>query len=276
LNSPLDAHQHFWKYDSASYPWIPKGTPLERDWLAADLEAEARQVGISGSIAVQARQTVEESQWLLSLADRSPFIRGVVGWVDLQAADVETTLAGFARHQKFVGVRHVVQDEPDVQFMLREQFLGGLAKLKAFDLAYDFLIFPKQLPAAIGVAAKFPGQRFVLDHIAKPLVRAGLLKPWREDLIELGRHPNVYCKISGLVTEAKHKGWTKDDFRPYLDIVIQAFGEERVMFGSDWPVCLLAGSYGQVHGLVADYFRQFSEETQKKFFGETAALFYGV
>ncbi len=270
----IDSHQHFWRYSEAEYPWIRKGTPLERDWLPLDLEAIANRVGVTGSVAVQARQTLGESRWLLQLAGESPFINGVVGWVDLQSENVEQQLAEFSANKKFVGVRHVVQDEPDSQFMLKPEFLRGIAALRQFNLAYDFLVYPKQLPTAIQVAVKFPEQRFVVDHIAKPIIRAGLLKPWRDDLKELALNSNVFCKISGMITEAKHDGWTSEDFRPYLDVVLQAFGEDRVMFGSDWPVCLLAGSYEQVHQIAADYFSQFTEVTQRKFFGETAAKFY--
>jgi L-fuconolactonase len=270
----IDSHQHFWKYNPAEYPWIGQGTPLQQDWFPEDLEEVATEVGIDGSIAVQARQSLEESRWLLELSDMSPFIKGVVGWVDLQALTVAEELSALWSHKKFVGVRHVVQDEPDSQFMLRPEFLRGLGVLKQFNLAYDLLVFPKQLPAAIQVVKQLPEQRFVLDHIAKPVIRAGVLRPWREDMRELARHENVCCKISGLITEARWQGWTKEDFRPYLDLVFEAFGEERVMFGSDWPVCLLAGTYGQVHELAADYFRQFPPATQEKFFGGNAAAFY--
>ena len=270
----IDSHQHFWKYSEAEYPWIGKGTPLQRDWLPADLEREAAKVHIDGSVAVQARQTIEESRWLLKVADESPFIKGVVGWVDLQSESVGEDLAALSKHKKFVGVRHVVQGEPDSQFMLKPEFLRGLGKLKQFNLTYDLLLYPKHLPAAVKVVRQFPEQSFVLDHIAKPMIRAGLIQPWRDDIKELAKRQNVFCKISGMVTEAKLQGWKKEDFRPYLDIVHQAFGEERLMFGSDWPVCLLAGSYEQVHGLAADYFNQFSDEAQRKLFGGNAARFY--
>lgn len=270
----IDSHQHFWKYDEAEYPWIGQGTPLQRDWMPADWRQAAAKVQVNGSVAVQARQTIEESRWLLDLADESPFIKGVVGWVDLRSPNVADDLASFSSCRKFVGIRHVVQDEPDAQFMLKPEFLRGIGELRQFNLAYDLLLFPKQLPAAVSVVRSFPEQRFVLDHIAKPLIRAGMVQPWRDDLAELAAQQNVFCKISGLVTEANHQGWNKEDFRPYLDIVLQAFGEDRVMFGSDWPVCLLAGSYEQVHGLVADYFSQFSNEAQEKFFGGTATQFY--
>ena len=269
----IDSHQHFWKYSETEYPWIGKGTPLQRDWLPADLEREAAKVGINGSVAVQARPTLEESRWLLELADKSPFIKGVVGWVDLQSEKVGDDLAALSKHQKFVGVRHVVQSEV-ADFMLKPEFLRGLAALHAFDFTYDLLLFPKHLPSSVKVVEKLSHQRFVLDHIAKPMIRAGMLQPWKDDLRELAKHQNVFCKISGLVTEAKLKDWKKEDFRPYLDVVFEAFGEDRVMFGSDWPVCLLAGSYEQVHGLAADYFKQFSSAVQEKFLGGNAVKFY--
>jgi L-fuconolactonase len=269
----IDAHQHFWKYTEAEYPWIGQGTPLQRDWMPADLEREAAKVHVDGCVAVQARQTLEESRWLLKLADASPLIKGVVGWVDLQSDKVEDDLAPLSKYPRFSGVRHVVQSEP-AEFMLKPEFLRGLGKLKQFNLTYDLLLFPKHLPSAVKVAAQFPEQRVVLDHIAKPMIRAGLMQPWKEDIQELAKHKNVFCKISGMVTEAKMKGWKKEDFRPYLDVVFAAFGEDRVMFGSDWPVCLLAASYEEVHGLAADYFNQFSAETRGKFFGGNVAKFY--
>jgi len=269
----IDSHQHFWKYSETEYPWIGKGTPLQRDWLPADWQREAAKAGLDGTVAVQARQTTEESRWLLQLADQSPFIKGVVGWVDLRAEAVENDLTVLAKNRKFVGVRHVVQSESS-DFMLQPDFMRGLAKLKQFNLAYDLLLFPKHLASGAKVAAQLPEQRFVLDHIAKPMVRAGLIQTWRDDLKELARLPNVLCKISGLVTEAKMPGWKAEDFRPYLDVVLEAFGEDRVMFGSDWPVCLLGGTYEQIYGLAADYFAQFSEEARRKFFGTTAAEFY--
>ena len=269
----IDSHQHFWKYSTAEYPWIGQGTPQQRDWLPADLEREAAKVGIHGSVAVQARPSLEESRWLLELANQSPFIKGVVGWVDLQSEKVEDDLAALSKNKKFVGVRHVVQSEV-ADFMLKPEFLRGLGRLKQFNLAYDLLLFPKHLPSSVQVVAQRPEQRFVLDHIAKPMIRAGMLQPWRFDLCELAQHPNVSCKISGLVTEAKVPGWQVEDFRPYLDVVFEAFGEDRVMFGSDWPVCLLGGSYAQIHGLAADYFQQFSPAAQEKFLGGNAIKFY--
>ncbi|MBI3878164.1 MAG: amidohydrolase family protein, partial [Verrucomicrobia bacterium] len=220
----LDSHQHFWIYDAAQYPWMKPEWPIRRDFLPPDWQREAAKCGVDGSIAVQARQSLEESRWLLELADRHPIIKGVVGWVDLRADNVEEQLAELARHPKFVGVRHVVQDEPDDDFMLRPDFQRGIGRLKQFKLAYDILIFPKQLPAAIKLAAKFSEQRFVLDHIAKPLIRDGTLEPWAAQIRELTKSPNVWCKVSGMVTEAKWHAWKPADFRSYLDVVFEAFG----------------------------------------------------
>ena len=269
----IDSHQHFWKYDATEYPWIGQGTPLQHDWLPADLERAAAKVGINGSVAVQARQTLEESRWLLELADKSPFIKGVVGWVDLQSEKVEDDLAALSKHKKFVGVRHVVQSEA-ADFMLKPEFLRGLGALHAFDFTYDLLLFPKHLPSSVKVVEKLSHQRFVLDHIAKPMIRAGMMQPWKDDLRELAKHQNVSCKISGMVTDAKLKDWKKEDFRPYLDVVFEAFGEDRVMFGSDWPVCLLAGSYEKTYRLATDYFKQFPAAAQEKFLGGNAVKFY--
>jgi L-fuconolactonase len=270
----LDAHQHFWRYDAREYPWIPRGSPLERDWLPADLEREQAKVGMEGSIAVQARQSPDESRHLLDFASEHPAIQGVVGWVDLCSERVDQSLSGLVAHPKFVGVRHVLQDEPDDAFMLRPEFLRGIARLKEFDLAYDILIYPKQLPSAIKLVRKFPEQRFVLDHMAKPLIRERALSPWRAHIVELAASKNVWCKVSGLVTEADWNSWKPEDFHPYLDVAFDAFGIDRLMFGSDWPVCLLAGGYKEVYGIVRDYVQELSEDTQKKLFGANCARFY--
>ena len=272
----VDSHQHFWRYDATQYPWIPAGSPLHRDWLPADLAELQKPLGLDGSIAVQARQSLAESDWLLGLADADPRIKGVVGWVDLRQEKVGDDLERLARHPRFLGVRHVVQDEPDDNFMLRPEFLRGIAKLKAFDLTYDILIYPKQLSAAIVLVRRFPEQPFVLDHIAKPLIMDHAIDPWRQQIHNLAQAPNVSCKVSGMITEASPTNWQPADFKPYLDIVFEAFGEDRLMFGSDWPVCLLAGSYQQVHGLVQDYVADQSASAREKLFGGNAVKFYGV
>ena len=272
----LDSHQHFWSYDAVQYPWIPQGSPLHRDWLPGDLEPLLKAAGLDGCIAVQARQTLEESRWLLSLADRSRIVHGVVGWVDLRSETVGDQLVELSRHPKFRGVRHVVQEEPDVNFVLETEFQRGIAALHQFGLTYDILVFPKQLPASIELARKFPVQPFVLDHIAKPDIKAGTISPWREQIRELAKAPNVFCKVSGMVAEADHVHWKAADFTAYLDVVFAAFGEDRVMFGSDWPVCLLAGDYARVFALVSEYAKQFSAAAREKLFGGNAARFYGI
>ena len=272
----IDSHQHFWSYDEQQYPWIAKGSPLHRDWLPQDLVPLLAGAGLDGSIAVQARQTIEESIWLLTLADHASIIKRVVGWVDLRSERVEEQLAELSQHRKFAGVRHVVQDEPDASFLVRPDFLRGIGRLKQFKLTYDILIYPKQLPSAIDLVKQFPEQPFVLDHIAKPFIKDGRISPWREQIRELARSKNVFCKVSGMVTEADQATWKAADFKPYLDVVFEAFGFDRLMYGSDWPVCLLAGSYQRVFGLMDDYTRRFGPQDREKFFGGNAARFYDV
>jgi len=270
----LDAHQHFWSYDAAQYPWIPPGSPLHRDWLPADLAALQQPLGFEGSIAVQARQVVGESDWLLDLADQHVGVKGVVGWVDLRSDRVEADLARLAAHPKFVGVRHVVQEEPDDDFMLGSDFRRGIGRLAAFGLTYDLLIYPKQLAAAIRLAENFPNQPFVLDHIAKPPIKDGAIEPWKSQLRRLAQLPNVHCKVSGMLTEADHERWKVEQFRPYLDVVFEAFGPARLMYGSDWPVCLFAGSYEQAYRLVDDHARGLSAAERAGLFGDNCARFY--
>lgn len=270
----LDSHQHFWKYDAQQYPWIPPGSALHRDWLPEDLAHAQARLGFQGSIAVQARQSLVESRWLLELADHHERIRGVVGWVDLRSDAVEAELAALSAHPKFVGVRHVVQDESDDRFVLGESFLRGIGKLRQFGLTYDLLIYQRQLPAAVALVESFPEQPFVLDHMAKPEIRSGSLVPWREQIRELAKYGNVACKVSGMVTEADHSNWKQADFRPYLDVIFEAFGADRLMWGSDWPVCLLAAKYDDVFAIVDEYTRSHSPAVRDALFGGNAARFY--
>ncbi len=272
----LDSHQHFWKFNTAEYGWMKSEWPIRRDFLPADLQPLLQQHGFDGTVAVQARQSLEESRWLLKLADESPIIKGVVGWVDLRSATVSEQLAELARHPRFVGVRHVVQDEPDERFLLRPDFMRGLRELPQFKLTYDLLLFPHQLPAAIELTRQLPEQPFVLDHVAKPSIRDGGIDLWQENMRELAKSPNVHCKISGLVTEGDWANWNPADFKPYLDVTFEAFGEDRLLYGSDWPVCLLAGSYERVFRLIENYAQQFSPISRSKLFGENAARFYGI
>jgi len=273
----LDAHQHFWRYDPAQHVWMTDAMDvLRRDYLPADLEPLLGAAGFDGTIAVQARQVVGETDWLLHLADRHAFIRGVVGWVDLRSPRVGDELARVARHPKLVGVRHVVHDEPDDAFLLRPDFRAGIARLRELDLTYDLLLFPKHLPFAARLVEELPEQLFVLDHIAKPLIREGVLSPWKEDLRRLAAFPNVFCKLSGMVTEARWGQWRPQDFHPYLDVVVEAFGVERLMIGSDWPVCTLSGDYASTVAIVLDYVQRFPAEARDGILGGNGARFYGL
>jgi L-fuconolactonase len=272
----IDSHQHFWNYDRAQYPWIQPHWPIRRSFLPPDLKPWLDQLGFSGCVAVQARQTIEETRWLLELSAQHPFIAGVVGWVDLRSDKLAAQLESFASEPKLAGVRHVVQDEPDDSFMLREDFLRGIAQLKQYDLTYDLLIFPRQLLAAIELVRKFPDQPFVLDHIAKPSIKDQTLEPWRSQIRELAKTQNVFCKISGMVTEAKWNNWKPDNFKPYLDTVWESFGEDRLMIGSDWPVCLLSSDYSRTMRLAVDFLDQFGPATRAKVLGANATRFYGL
>ncbi len=249
---------------------------LRRDYLPDELTPLLKTIQFDGTIAVQARQMVEETEWLLELSEKHDFIKGVVGWVDLRSPKLREQLEMFAKHPKFVGVRHVVHDEPDDRFMLLPEFRRGLAQLHEFSLTYDLLLFPKHLPVAVKLVAEFPHQPFVLDHIAKPAMREGLFSPWQEDVRQLAEFPNVFCKLSGLVTEAKWKQWQVEDFHRYLDIVVAAFGTERLMIGSDWPVCTLSGDYASTMGVVTDYVRRFKPAIRAAILGGNCAHFYGI
>jgi L-fuconolactonase len=272
----IDAHQHFWHYNPERDRWInDEMAALKRDFLPAQLIPELLAHDFRGCIAVQADQSEAETRFLLGLADRHEVIQGVVGWVDLCAVNVAERLDLLAGHRKLSGFRHIAQAEPDDRFLLREDFLRGVKCLGDFGFTYDILIYEKQLPAAIELAAKLPDQPFVLDHIAKPSIKDRRYLPWAHYLRTLAENPNVYCKVSGLVTEADWRGWLATDFSPYLDLVLEAFGPERLMFGSDWPVCLLAASYGQVVQVVEDYAAHLPAPDREKIFGLTAAHFYG-
>lgn len=271
----VDSHQHFWNYNAKEYPWITeKLKRIGRNFLPPDLEPHLLRVNLDGSVAVQARQSIEESRWLLNLADHYPSIKGVVGWVDLRSGRVEEHLAELSNHRGFVGVRHVVQDEADDQFMLQPNFARGIGKLKPFRLVYDLLIYPKQLPAAIQLVERFPEQTFVLDHIAKPPIKGGSKSPWDRQMRTLAKSSNVFCKVSGMVTEADWDKWKTEDFTPYLDLVFEAFGVDRLMYGSDWPVCLLAGSYQQVYDLAHGYVQKHAPQGEARIFGENAQRAY--
>ena len=273
----IDSHQRFWHYSSAEHTWMSDEMgQLKRDFSPEDLQSLLQSCGFDGCIAVQARQTLEETRWLLELAGKHAFIKGVVGWVDLCSADLPRQLETLATYPKFVGVRHMVQDEPDDEFIPRADFMNGISHLRRFDLTYDLLIHPKHLRAAAQLASKFPEQPFVLDHMAKPRIAEGLLSPWREDLRELARSRNVSCKLSGMVTETKWNQWKPSDFTRYLDSVVEAFTPDRLMAGSDWPVCLLSADYAATMQMVIDYAQQFSPAVQSGILGGNCARFYGI
>jgi L-fuconolactonase len=273
----IDAHQHFWRYNNNEYSWIDDSMHvLKRDFLPEDLEQELHQAGFSGSIAVQARQNLEETSWLLSLADQNEFIKGVIGWVDLRSNNIEDQLQEFCQHPKLVGVRHVVQDEPDDNFIVRDDFLRGISLLKKYKLVYDILIFPKHLPVSVELVKMFPDQTFVLDHIAKPNIKSKNIIPWKDDITKLAAHSNVFCKLSGMVTEADWKQWKRDDFYPYLDTVFAAFSSDRLLIGSDWPVCTVAGSYKSVMAIVPDYVENIDNKESDRIFGRNAQLVYSI
>ena len=272
----IDAHQHFWTYQPQEYEWIDGSMGvLRRDFLPPDLHPLLQGNGFHGSVAVQARQTLEETRWLLELAAQFPFIRGVVGWVDLRAADLRVTLAALSKNLKLVGVRHIVQSEPDDRFLLRPDFLRGIGMLEQFGLAYDILIHTKHLEVAVEFVSRFPRQRFVLDHLAKPPIKNGELAHWERGIRNLAEFPNLMAKLSGLVTEADWAGGTPAQIGECLDVAFECFGAQRLMIGSDWPVCTLAGTYQRVIGIVMEYVREHcSAEEIEAVLGGNATRFW--
>ena len=249
---------------------------LKRDYLPHNLIPELHANGIDASIVVQADQSEAETEFLLELAGEHSQIAGVVGWVDLLSESVGERLRRFSQFRKLRGFRHILQSEPDDRFMMRKQFLHGIGCLAQYGFTYDILIYPRHLPIAVEFVQTFPEQKFVLDHLAKPPIKTGEINTWARDIRVLAAHPNVWCKLSGMVTEADWKSWNHFDFEPYLDVVFEAFGTDRLMFGSDWPVCLVAATYSQVSKIVQDYTRDLSTDEQAQIFGQNAAHFYGL
>jgi len=274
----IDSHQHFWRYSPAEYGWMDdRMTRIQRDFLPQDLAPLLAACGLDGAVAVQARSSLEETRFLLELAREHDCVKGVVGWADLCALDLDAVLDELCQEPLLRGLRHVVQDEPDDDFLRREDFQAGVRKLAARGLVYDSLIYPRQLDAAVAFAAALPDQPFVLDHLAKPDIAGARTDNWRGGFRGLAAMDHVLCKVSGMVTEAKWNAWQPDDFRAYMDEALDAFGIDRLMFGSDWPVALLAADgYQDVYQLVADWAQQLSEDEQAKLFGGNAARFYGL
>jgi len=269
----IDSHQHFWNYDPERDAWISdQMSAIQRDFGPEDLEGLLKQNKIDGCVAVQSDQSENETRFLLSLSDQHDFIKGVVGWVDLFADDLEERLTHFSTFDKFKGIRHIVQDEP-LGFMSTPEFENAIRVLGAFDKTYDILIKPPQLKEAIVLVNKFPNQKFVLDHIAKPRISEGLDQQWASEIKQLAKHPNLYCKVSGMVTETDDFKWSSGDFSEVLQLVTDAFGTDRILFGSDWPVCLLAASYKEVLSIITDFY---SASDLDKVMGENAVRFYNL
>ena len=272
----IDSHHHFWRYSPAEYGWISdEASSIRRDFLPGDLRSEIAAAGVDGVVSVQARESLAESAWLLEMAAAHDFIKGVVGWVPLLSPQLRGALERFAGAPKWKGVRHIVQGEPP-GFMLRDDFNEGVAALREFGLAYDVLIYERQLPEAIEFVDRHAEQVFVLDHLAKPRAKDGETEPWRANLRELARRDNVFCKVSGLVTEADWQTWTPDGLKVYFDAAVEAFGPTRLMFGSDWPVCLLACDYSRWIESVRAWAAPLSADEQTALFGGTAIRAYNL
>lgn len=272
----IDSHQHFWIFDEERDAWItPEMEVIRRNFLPEDLWPVLRANKVDGCVAVQASQNDAETEFLLHLAEANDFVRGVVGWVDLKAVNLYDQLERYSQYEKLKGFRHVAQGQPE-GFLLQPEFIKGVGTLVAFDFTYDILIYQNQLKEAFNFAVKLPNVHFVLDHIAKPLIKAQELQPWADDIRRLAELPNVHCKVSGMVTEANWQHWEKADFRPYLDVVFEAFGTERIMYGSDWPVCLVAGEYEGAKGILTDYLSMFSDDEVRDVMGNNARRFYNL
>lgn len=274
----LDSHQHFWVINDTDYVWMSDAhSPIKRDFLPSDLEALSAVSGIDGCVAVQARQTIEETQWLLDLAEQNNFIRAVVGWIPLLEDDAAPWLDQFAAQPRLAGVRHVVHDESDDNFILRDDFNAGIKQLAAHSLVYDLLIFAKHLPQTVRFVDRHPSQSFVVDHIAKPTIQQDSFdQSWADGIRELAERENVSCKVSGMLTEVRDLAWDINLLQPYFDTILEAFGSQRIMFGSDWPVCLLRTEYSGWVQIAADLAASLSTDEQAAFWGENAARIYAI
>lgn len=273
----IDAHQHFWRFDPVRDAWITEEmNVIRRDFLPADLAPLLKTAGIDGCVAVQADQSEAETQFLLDCALENDFVKAVVGWVDLRSPQVAERLAYWAGQPLVKGFRHIVQGEADDKFLLREDFNKGISALKKHGFTYDILVFPHQLPAVEQFVEQHPEQPFVIDHLAKPYIKKKEIGDWTKQIRRIARWPHVQCKLSGMVTEADMQNWKESDFRPYLDIVLEAFGPGRLMYGSDWPVCLLAADYTRQKGIVDSFIASLSASEKARIMGGNAAAFYNI
>ncbi|WP_163717782.1 amidohydrolase family protein [Mangrovibacterium lignilyticum] len=259
----IDTHHHYWDYNPVEFDWIDdEMATIRRSFLPEDLKTTLKDTNVTGVVTVQARQCLEETDWLLKLAAENDFMKGIVGWLPLAAENIDELLTKYSSNQWLKAVRHVVQGEPDPEFILGKEFNRGITLLKNYGLVYDILIFEHQLPNTIRFVDQHPDQQFVLDHIAKPRIKVNAFEPWAKNIRELAKRENVSCKISGMVTEADFKSWTEEQLRPYFDVVLEAFGPKRLLYGSDWPVCLVATEYANWLNLVKKNLAQFSAEEQ--------------
>jgi L-fuconolactonase len=274
----IDAHQHFWKIGMFQAAWLeqPSHRAIYRDYLPADLVPHLQATGIDRTVFVQTQHDLAENRWVLGLADQNEFIAGVVGWIDLASPDCERQLIEFRQHPKACGIRHVTHDEPDVDFIVRPEVLRGLKVLEKHRVPFDLLFFVEHLPHAARVADDCPELPLVIDHLAKPKIKARSIGDWEPHFREAAKRPNMFCKLSGMVTEADWKSWEPSDLKPYVDVALDCFGPERLMFGTDWPVCELAGSYEEVHGAMVDLLGELSAGEQERVFGGTAREFYSL
>jgi L-fuconolactonase len=273
----IDAHQHFWKYDPAGHAWInEKMHAIRRDFMPADLLRNMEQEGIAGTIAVQTDETEDENRFLLALAEQHPYIRGVVGWTDLKNPDLEERLEAWKRYPLLKGFRTIMQGQPDELYLGNDDYLRGVGMLHRTGHTYDLLVYHDQLPSLLRFTEKFPDQPFMLDHLGKPAIAAREIRKWKENIRILARHPHTFCKLSGMVTEADWEHWRYEDLSPYLEIAGEYFGTDRLCFGSDWPVCLVAGSYAEVSGILRRFLAQLPAADQEKIWGENASGFYSI
>lgn len=273
----IDSHQHFWKYEPVKHSWIDDDmSVIRRDFSPSDLAKVYQENSIDGCVAVQADQTLEETDFLIDLASINNFIKGIVGWVDLRAENIENVLEKYSTDKIVKGFRHVVQGEADHNFLLRPNFSRGISLLEKHNFTYDILVFPHQLGSVLEFVKKFPHQKFVIDHIAKPYIKDGYFEGWATMMTAIGKHENVSCKMSGMVTEADFNTWTPEQIHPYMDTVLEAFGSKRILFGSDWPVCLVAGNYSKIKKLTTDFISQLSKIEQNSIMGNNAIEFYNL
>jgi L-fuconolactonase len=273
----IDSHQHFWNYDPIRDSWITEEMQvIRRDFLPPELEMVLKENKVDGSVAVQADPSENETEFLLSLAKENEFIKGIVGWVDLRSGGIEGKLLRFSLNSRLKGFRAITQGQPDDAYFLNKNFLFGISKLNEFNFTYDLLIYHYQFEAAIRFAEKFPDQHFMLDHLGKPDIKGKEFRKWKEHVRIISQHPLLFCKLSGMITEADWQKWRYEDVNPYLEIVAEYFGVDRLCFGSDWPVCLVAGKYAEVLGIVQRFVQQIPEEDRKKVMGENAVKFYNL